>query len=502
MKKFLFPSLLVLALWACMPEIDVSLDRYENIKPGGDWQLPLATARLSLSDLNGVVEGIDLIPGTPITLKYFRENVFSAALSDYVKIPNQEILNTNFVLGPSFLAFDTELGSDFNLEIEVLELRSGKMRWETTSGHADTIVFEFELLNASRNGLPVKWVFETVNGSGTGVIQLEGIAFDLTNGPEPYNNLRIRLTQLNANGAQLGNAFSLKLDVEDFEPEYVYGFFGLRNIPIPANEVSFDLGALARFVDGVYFTNPRIDVSIRNQVGVPFQLTTTIEGQNAAGRIQQLGLQPLAFSAPLTYGSTTTDLYSVNNQNSQIVEFLRILPNKLRFDGNLAINALLLPGQKNFVGYNSRVEADLALELPLSFAAENLLFEQEIVDVNFGIGNPEEVSFLELYFKTTNSLPLGVTVNMIWTDTLGQPTDSIALPLLGAAPVDATGRSNGNSTQNFSVPFSDDRLTDFLRTKKIVLKARLQTTNGAPITLFPENGLEIRLSARIQINAN
>lgn len=501
MKKI--PYLLaVLLVVGCVRDFDVSLDKYQGIQPGGDWQLPLATVNLSLSDLKDVVEGIDMSAGTPITLRFERENIFSAALSDYVTIDNQEVLNTNFVLGPSFLAFDTELGSTYNLELETLELRSGFFRWTTTCALTDTIVFELELLNATRNGLPLKWVFETVNGTGSGLLPLDGLQFDLTNGPEPFNNLRIKLTQLNASGSQLGAAFSLKLDVEDFEPEYVYGFFGVRNIPIPQNEVAFDLGALARVVDGVYFTDPRIDVTIRNGVGVPFELSTDIEGENAAGRKQQLGLQPLQVVAPSVYGDSVSTLYAINNQNSQIVDFMRILPNTLRFGGNFAINSFGPAGQKNFVGFNSRMSADLSVTLPLSFAAENLLFEQIIDPVNIGISNPEEISFLELHFKTKNSLPLGVTVDMIWTDTLGQATDSVALPLLGAAPVDASGRSNGATTEIFTLPFTDARLESFLRTKKIILRARMRTTNGAPVTLYPENGLEISLGVRVQINAN
>lgn len=502
MKKIPYLFIVAWLTFGCQRDFDISLDRYTNIQPGGNWQIPLATVNLSLSDLKDVVEGIDLNPGTPITLRYDRENVFSAAIADYVTIDNQEILNANFVLGPSFLAFDTELGSVYDLELETLELQSGKLRWETTCALTDTIVFELELLNATRNGLPVKWAFETINGAGTGLISLDGLTFDLTDGTEPYNNLRIKLTQLNANGSQLGAAFSLKLDVEDFEPAYVFGFFGVRNIPIPQNQVSFDLGALARVIDGVYFTDPRIDVTIRNGVGVPFELTTDIEGENAAGRKQQLGLPALQVAAPSIYGDSVTTFYAINNQNSQIVDFMRILPNTLRFGGNFAINSFGPAGQKNFVGFNSRMSADVSVTLPLSFAAENLLFEQTIEDVNFGITNPEEITFLELYFKTENSLPLGVTVDMIWVDSTNQPLDSLTLPLLGAAPVDASGRSTGATTENFSLPFSDARLEGFLKSNRILLKARMRTTNGAPVTLYPENGLSISLAVRVEINGD
>jgi hypothetical protein len=501
MKKFLFSGAIIL-LWAsCMPDYkELSFDGFTNLKPRGDWQLPLATVTMTLEDIVADVEAISSQPNQPLTIFFFRENVFSAAISDYVEIEDQEILNTSITMGPSFIQIATEIGSTQGLELEDLVITSGLMKWETSTPLLDTVAYSFSIQNATRNGQPVSWLLTTVNGSASGTIPLDNLTFDLKDGPEPYNNILIRLDEVNAPPGSLGQNLDLRIEIENFEPFFVSGFFGNRVITLPADEVSFDLGSLRRVVDGVFFTNPKIDLYIKNQVGVPIEISQNIIGQNTAGLSQNLGLPPIQISAPVSIGDSVTTTYSVNNQNSQIVDFLRILPNRLQFDGELELNPSFASGQRNFVGFDTRMSADIGLEIPLSFGAQNLLFEQEINSVNFGLENPEEVSYLELHFNTKNKLPLGVNVTMIWTDTLGQPVDSVLLPLLSAAPVDANGRSNGIGQESFMIDFTDARLDSFLRTRKILLKARMNTTGGNPVSLYPDDGLEIKIATKITIS--
>jgi hypothetical protein len=500
MKKYIPPFFFVaLLLSACKPDIpDFNLDAYRNISPRGDWQLPIANITLNLEDLVADLDVISSQPNQPLAIFFSRENVFSASISDYVEIEDQELLNTSITIGPSFIQIATEIGSSFGIALEDLVISTGRMKWETSSNLTDTITYAFSIQNATRNGQPVSWIIETVGGASTGTIQLDDLTFDLTNGPEPANNILIRLDEIKVPPGSLGQSFDFKLELENFEPFYAYGFFGNRNIVVPTEEVSFDLGALRRVVDGVFFTNPKIELTIRNQVGVPIEIRKNLIGTNESGLTQNLGLQPLQIGAPTVLGDSVVSVYTIDDQNSNIVDFLRILPNKLRFDGEVEVNPTFSGNQKNFVGFDTRMSADIALEVPLSFGAQNLLFEQDINDVNIGVDNPEEISYLELHFKTKNRLPLGVNVTMVWNDANGQPVDSVLLPLLQAAPVDAAGRSNGEGVEAFVIEFTDNRLTSFLSTKTIKLKARMNTTgNGAPVSLYPDDGLEIKFGAKV-----
>ncbi|MCH8553741.1 MAG: hypothetical protein LAT76_01195 [Schleiferiaceae bacterium] len=498
---FLSLSFLCLLFTSCIPDEKPSVKNFRDFNLNGAWEFPIANVSLTLEDLVTDLPLLNSAPGQPISLFFRQDDAFSLSIADFVEIEDQEVLNTSFLMGPSFFAFDSEIGSTLGIELYQLNLASGFLNWEAFSNVTDTLVFEIQFLNAQRNGAPVTWQITTFGGAGNGQIALSDLAFDMTTGPEPHSNLAIRLDHVNASTAFLGENFNIALSIENFTPAYVEGFFGDRQIPIPSSSFEVDYGGLGRIVDGVFFTDPQMRLFLSNQIGLPLEVTTNITGSNRAGLSTALGLPSLQLNAPLFFGDSAGTLYEVNANNSQIVDFLRILPNQFNFSGDIALNPPFAPSQTNFVGFESTLRGDLELELPLSFGAENIVFEQDIIGVDLNIDDADAVEEIALRFLTKNTLPLAINLELIWYDANNTPVDSVRLPLLQAPNVDNNGRSIDSASEEVWLSFTDERVQSFIKTRKITLRGFFETSNGgSAVSLYPDNGLEIRLGSRIKLS--
>ncbi len=503
MRNFVaLSSFVALALLpGCIPDETPTFNNLEGFNLNGAWEFPIANISLTLEDIVTDLPLLNSAPNQPISLFFRQENAFSLSIADFVEIEDQEVLNTTFPMGPSFFAFNSEIGSTLGIELYQLNLASGFLNWEASSNITDSLIFEIQFLNAQRNGQPVTWPIATSGGADNGQIALADLVFDMTTGPEPHSNLSIRLDHVNASASFLGENFNVKLSIENFTPEYVEGFFGNRQIAIPSSSFAVDYGGLGRIVDGVFFTDPQMRLFLSNQIGLPLEITTNITGSNRAGLSTALGLPSLQLNAPLFFGDSAGTLYEVNANNSQIVDFLRILPSQFDFSGDIALNPPFAPNQTNFVGFESALRGDLELELPFSFGAENIVFEQDIIGVNLNIDDADAIEEIELRFLTKNSLPLAINLEMIWYDANNTPVDSVRLPLLRAPNVDNNGRSIESASEEVWLSFTDKRVQSFIETRKITLRGFFETSNGgSAVSLFPDNGLEIRLGSRFKLS--
>ena len=121
-------------------------------------------------------------------------------------------------------------------------------------------------------------------------------------------------------------------------------------------------------------------------------------------------------------GDSSHVVKDIDNTNSNIAQFLSITPESLTFKFDLEANAGSDTNRYNFVTDQSRLQADLDLEIPMKGSLDSVIIE-DVYDFN-----KRDISTLdEATFKmvTINSFPVGIYVQIYFLDENDNVLDSL-----------------------------------------------------------------------------
>jgi hypothetical protein len=165
-----------------------------------------------------------------------------------------------------------------------------------------------------------------------------------------------------------------------------------------------------------------------------------------------------------------------------------MLPNEIRFSGTARMNpGGESPVRNNFVFDNSRLLADIEIDIPMELKISNLQFTETVdnfldsgeSDNDDGI-KPENFKFLRIDLTVTNWFPLGASVEMSLYDSAGKLTiKSVqANDIIEPAPVDNAGKVTGPVSTSTSIEFDEEFFDSVDKADKIVFKFKMQSTDN------------------------
>lgn len=333
---------------------------------------------------------------------------------------------------------------DFDdVALRTLVLREGVVEWELRNMIASNVIGSFTLPGAQfpdgTNALT------TVVGPGTPAAprqetqqkDLAGVTFDLR-GPQ-FNATNTLHTILavnldpNGQGATVTDQDSVNATVRyrGLRPQYAKGYFGSQVIAVEPTEN--DLGLFDNFVGGSLDVD-QVTLRVKLVNGIGMDLQVDLDNLRAINTRTgaTVDLSHTLFQGPINLARAidtgngfipTVYENTLDQDDSNVDLFLENLPDKLLYALDLRLNPLGdISSGNDFIYADSKVSAELELEVPLRLIASDLTLET-FVDVDL----PRGFQSGSLRFFATNGFPFsaGLSADVVTAD--GQPISALSV---------------------------------------------------------------------------
>lgn len=512
MKKLLFCFSVLIGLSSC-ERTEIDFDNFNDLRINTAIQAPLVNATLTLGDLLVSDSLLTEDPDGGLRVIFNQDSIFSLSVIDFVNIPEQTptiipvIYDTSANAIP--LDIDLALGTLAGAELTTATFDDGILAYEITTANAvnSDVEIRLTLKNATINNV----VFDNLLTLPAGTtsykdsIDVAGLEFDMSNGGTAINFLGLRLDMESADSASPNQLFNLSINFENLAIGNATGFFGHRVVNIPNGSFDFEVSAFENFVSGLFLTNPQITMNIENGLGIELDMELDLFGVNGEGVVTDLDLQTQTINSPQNPGNIVNSAIQINKDNSQIVNFLASLPNQITYGGVGTLNPSAQGGGTavNFIDKSSKINANLVIDLPLKFRADDMRLE-EILNVSLfeDTTQTDQLEELVLFFRVNNGFPFDVELNVSFIDSItGDSLEGFNINLLNAAPVNAAGRVTQNIISDETITLASDQFPGLIRSNQMKINARLNTTNnnGDGVKMFTDYDLQIKVATSAQI---
>lgn len=486
----------------------IDFDLLDDIRLNPQVQIPLLNAKLGLGDMVQEDSTLTIDPDNGLRIVFRDDSLFGFTALEFVTIPAQDPTSLPLIKGQPAFDLDLGLGTLGDVELESAVFSKGYLRYilysdSVISSNADV---RLTIKNATIGGNAFSHLVSlpAMQDSIVDSVDVSGLTFDFSNGGTDVNFLGLKLELESADSASVGHVYNFGLNFVNLSIDNATGFFGRRQVNIPGGDFNFDVSSLEDFIDGFFLANPIIKLVTSTSVGMGIEINPDFDGVNGSGDIVPLNADPLVINAATSTTQMDTSILEISKQNSDIVSFLAALPRQILYAGNGIMNPNGNTGTPNFISKDSKVNIGLIIDLPLEIRAENMRLEQTINDVSLSADQEADiVEELALFFNVANGFPFDVDVNVSFLDSItGDSINGVAIPLLNASPVDAQGRVIQKVETNYSVVFDQSQIDALLRSDKMNIKARINTSNNGQqvVKLFTDYDLDIKLATKVKVN--
>ncbi|KAB2814404.1 hypothetical protein [Phaeocystidibacter luteus] len=488
-------------LLSCMPEIDT--DKFTNYTYRGEWGIPLVNSRVSLQDVLAEDTLFTIDPDGGLRLIYESDSVFGFAIDDFAAIPGQDPLETTVPLDVPSLNVSTSLGTIGGAKFKQLRIREGSLKLEVDNPTANSVDLSVTINNADISGQTFSINLTATPGISSQTVDVAGLDIDLSNNGLTENYLSFEIDILSNGGATAGQTVDLALTYEELLVGRAVGYFGQRTVAVPSGNFQLGVEAFENFLNGLYLADPTIELVVSSNVGLPLQLDLDLDGVSTAGQLESLGLAAINITGPSVIGNYDTTNILIDRTTSNIVDFIANVPNTILYSGAGIMNPQGETGTDNFITADGEMQVGLRIDLPLALRTQNLIFQQEIGNLDFGglTEQTDAVEELTLKFHVENEFPFDADMKLQFyqNDVL---TDSVLLDLFDAAPVDGNGRSTGYQITDEDEVLSGDKINRLLQADRLVMTITLNTTNNGNTTvkLYEDYDILVQLGVDAKLN--
>jgi len=499
----------------------------ENDSPQWDVAIlaPLFKTTLGVSDL--VPDSLTHVdPDGAVTL-VLDSNIYSTPLDSVFKI--EDTLQTTIYISPGLINLQPGFvfysqPNDLDLDLNNVELTGAIVK----SGHAKLVaknhlptpvIYTFNIPKATLNGVPFQKV-ETIAAAANGVptsfdstFDISGYTMDLTGSlGDEFNNLSYTVVGQTSPG---GSTITLQpgdtiVDItsgfESLIPFYAKGYLGQGSF----NGTGNNSIATGKLEDGtILLDSISATLTFKNSVGAEAQaLLTSMRAVNdrtgttidliAPTLVNHtLNLNRASESGPPVSPVNST-YYSVqlDNTNSNILSLMESLPDRFEYDINFYLNPLgNVSGHHDFLYTDNLFDANLKVNFPLRFAANQLMFADTqalatidtLSDDNLGDGTFKLIA--------ENGFPCEMEVQLVTLDENYNATDSLFVPnIIAPAPMDGNYRAIGKKRTVLTIALPVARREQFLRAKFVAIRARFSTSAYPQVLqIYADYTLDLKL---------
>lgn len=359
-------------------------------------------------------------------------------------------------------------------------------------------------------------------------IKLDDFKIDLTRAKntteKKYNSLPVELSyKVTAGGmTEFSGNQKIKLTVSNNDSihfKYLKGNIGSGEEEIPLEEFEFDISEVLDIFDGeITFADPRLIFQFTNPIAMPVALDLNLKGTNDKGEWRKMfntvnGIKTFDIESPscneiFTNKQAITEIRFDKN-STNIVELLKIMPNKLEYSGKLRYNS----GDEDYSYENcitneATVGLKVDVEVPLNVAFKDVKLS---IDEDFDeeIDDAWQLDTLILRINARNQFPVEAELTIFLLDTTKaedkQILDSLPIkPLLKAAAPDETGKVPRETVEQYltEIGIGKGLYDAFNQSNRIRIEAKLKSKDNKPVIFYSYYGIDVQISVNGKILIN
>ncbi|MDA9773912.1 hypothetical protein N9B82_03055 [Saprospiraceae bacterium] len=397
-----------------------------------------------------------------------------------------------------------------------------------TLNEIDSAVFlrdflHFRIKSSSTTPFVVTGWIDEINKDGSKFVQTIGFPGSPTGVELEFAGEEVKLEGWNLIGNDNKVTFHYKaldlsgepvdnVEVEVFfnilEFSYVQGYFPKTIRPVTGSFIPINL--YSRWLSGTMdFVEPKVTMDVENSfgfaVGAEFQQMSieTIDGMELAME-SDIITNGIIFEYPeldeIDVIKNTNFDFNKDNSNIAIIFNDRVA--KFNYTIDAVANPLNEPDFLGFMTNNSFYAVQVKVEVPMHLAIKDLQLV-DTLDLNFDVTN-EYLDTAELKVILENNFPIDVSAQLYMLDANNNIIDSIFQEgekfLKGGTYVDG-GVLQDIDEQTYFVEFSEDKIDNLLKSKRILVKPTfISTPNGEDkIWIYDNYNLQIKMGAKFSL---
>lgn len=299
------------------------------------------------------------------------------------------------------------------------------------------------------------------------------------------------------------DAFSATFYLNDLRFSQLTGKIGDTEIDVAQNDIDFDIPAE---LDSIFFETAQMELILNNGINFPAHLNLMIEGEGKSGATSQLHINSTAAPAQQP-GQPTETRIILNRENSNINEFISILPSLLRVNGSIRL------GDPNWVGTVTkndcvngkvRITAPFAVRLP----AQSIKSEVHDVEIDQDVKDDiiDNLAGGSFYAQISNHLPMGASVEIVFA----QDTTVYDNPLLAIGPiransglVDGAGNVQSANDTEVNISLTEEQMRTFTLTPLYAgVRVNVDGSNGQFVRVRASDYIHVKSYGKIKVKVN
>ncbi|MFN4083455.1 MAG: hypothetical protein ACK4K9_07490 [Bacteroidia bacterium] len=436
------------------------------------------------------------------------------AIAGNAVFPNQDV-NPQEIIVPV-------VSDDPTIRIKHAIFEEAKIFYNVQSTVKERMDLTIKIPGAVKNGVPLAPTVITVNNNTVnGSIDISNTDLDmglLTN--QPYNNLKVIVEPKLISSNQIrpfdsSDFIDAYFTFSQFEFKGLDGYLGSKTLNIDKSEIKLD--AFKTIGSGLKLVDTKLRINTQNSIGLPVKVNIDAEAEKSNGAKQPFNGLPFTIAYPTVAqkGQTISGTFEYNRNNSSIVDFIGVGPEKISFGGSATVNADGFTGYNDFIDNTKSINVGFELEAPFNLRSEKITLQDSIKNPFFEIENDrikdssvlglplENVDLLEVLTRIENAFPFDGGFTLYFADENNVVKDSVEAPVLFESSIpDANGR-----TQTKKVTISGFKITgEQLRMHYVnnlintIVSIKLNTyQNGTvPVKLYTDYETKVGLSAKVK----
>lgn len=374
------------------------------------------------------------------------------------------------------------------------------------------IVFELPDFRSSTGTVLVDSVFVAPNTTEPKIINLNNYTLRPVNQAADFGEQNFEVNWI-VRTADTGDQFvevrssdfvNAEILTEEMLLSRVTGRLGDQKIDITQEAIEFDIPA---DLDSIFFETAMLELYIHNGINFPATIDFTIEGQNESGATAELhvrgGIQP----APQP-GVQKTSVIVLDPQNSNISEFISILPTSIRVSGQVEL------GDDSWVGTVSKsdyVNGKVKIRAPLSLRLPPQTIDSDVneldIDEDIKKDIEDNLSSGSFYAEIKNHLPLGASVEFVFSQNDSTIFENSILQIgpvgVDAASTDSSGFVRQALISEINLDLTEDQMRTFLKSPLYAaLRVSVDGTNGEFVQVQESDYIAVKSYGKIKMKIN
>lgn len=393
-----------------------------------------------------------------------------------------------------------------------VELASAILPVSTTSTINTQINLELDLPDALKSGLPLPTInLSAPTGQNSSNVDLSNSNIFLGADPNKnHNMLRLNLvTKIQASAGMVefdsSNFVELDFDASPAKFNYLDGYLGTKTYDFDIDNL--DVSQLAELGKGLKLENPSLVIRVQNSFGIPVEVKFNIIAKDKQGSTLNLGAPDMNFPYPTIAerGTLKSEDFIIDKNNSNIVNCLAMPATTFDIKGTATMNPAGFTGTfENHMTSTSSINVGFEANIPMTLTAKNFSYK-DTSDVGSSLRGLTDFDFVELKIKTNNGFPMGGSLDLIFTDSLYNPIDSLKdVTLLVSGIANSSGKvvTPSENMSTFLLQKQTLKKLDADRCKYIVFKTKFDTYNSGntPVSIYTDCTLDVSIALRAKYN--